>query len=284
MVSEKSLTNVLEWCVRSLTPGGVFFKTEKNEEVSLKSCLELMLKNLNYLNENDGYEDWEWLKSSFKDKIELSVSNNMDQQYANWEEVLDFCLIFVFEIHYITGNDELESLLDKLLSAREYYLKNCKNKKSVDYFDKYNSGVRKSLDLYRKAQASESIINNEISKRLKEHKDKEEELSYHLDYLKKNLSALKGEASFLSSSKVFNKMEGNARAKENKALWASFAFAMITISYLLLIAIYLIDNDSFSFSLTADSAPGRLMFWEEVRLLDIKLLMISSTFVFLGIY
>ncbi|MFI8751778.1 hypothetical protein ACIGG6_17480 [Vreelandella lionensis] len=283
-MSDRSLTEVLEWCISSIVPGGVFFTTEENEKVSLKNCLELILENVNYLKENDGYEDWEWFKDRFKDKVELNIANNMDHKYSNWSEVLDLCLIFVFEIFYITGDNELKGLLDKLLGAREFYLKKFKNKKPIDYFDKYSSGVRKSLELYRKAQASESMINKEINKRLKDYKNKEEELSYHLEELKENVSALKGDASFLSSSKVFNRLEENARVKEKRALLASFTFAVVTIVYLFVIAVYLIDTQGSPFLINVGETSDRLMFWEEIRLLDIKLLMISSTFVFLGIY
>ncbi|WP_030074694.1 hypothetical protein [Halomonas alkaliantarctica] len=284
MVSEKGLNEVLEWSISSIVPGGVFFITEENERVSLKKCLEVILNNSEQLKENDGYEEWEWFKDRFKDKVEINVANNLENKSSDWAEVLDLCLVFIFEIFYITGYKELKEDLDKLLSAREVYLKKMENKKQIDSFDKYASGIRKGLDLYRKAQASESMINKEISKRLKEYKDKEEDLNYHLDELKKNVSALKGDASFLSSSKVFNKLEESARVRERRAFQAVFIFAIITVLYLFSVAVYLGANQGLPFSLSIDEGFNSLMFWEEIRLIDVKLFMISSTFIFLGIY
>lgn len=263
-----------------------YIKNKNGAPLNLHRFLSVICNNAHFLDENEGSDLWE----SYKKLAINSIGETDGQKISYLDEsrfadAVNICLVLISEIYEISQLDEVFETLSELeVLKKKTGLKNASDGVLLDCYKRYDLKDKHSLYLHRKAKAAGSVIDEEITKRLKGYQDKEEELVLQLEELKSNVAALKGDASFLSSSKVFSWLENNARLKEKRIYFSVFCFAVLTFSFPVLVAVYLFlqtGNGLYSEILKASEGG---MFWEEVRLIDIKLFAVSSTFVFLGIY
>lgn len=280
-ISQEEYIKVLGKYINSKDKKEVFIRSS-SIAVPLDEYFRDIIKNKKYLKENEGAKEWEFYKERLIQAVgKLLNSDSFLNDKGSF--LLDVLYVFFREIYAINRQSiykerasHLKEIIDTLRSKKELG--------SLSIFSKYMFVDSEKLSQFRKVNSAESVIKKEVESKFKKYEDRESRLEKELNDLKDSLNYLRGDTSFLYSSKAFGGLESSAKKRVFVSFLLTCAVGVLTLGYFICMAVVLISDASFLSGYVAEDEVARVAFWEEIRLFDIKLFVISSTVVFLGVY
>lgn len=261
-------------------------KVGENKFLNIDRLLGLVRKNINLLQENDGNEFWDKLIVKLSNYLKSLRGKKYDSGdvFYELETVLYIILCEAVEI----GSDDEETL--KSLSYLHESIVNKSDVSKEEYRRRsdlvlYRDRYKQDLSLSRKIRLSERQIKDAVGKELSEYEEREKYLRDEMESMKDNIGLLKGDLTFVNSTKAFSIRASNLRSRYNKLLVGLLFIGVLIISLISFLGYFIYDSyvylSALSWDLSGEGAEvtsdWKPMFWEEVRLLDIKILLISST-------
>ncbi|AQU83443.1 MULTISPECIES: hypothetical protein [unclassified Halomonas] len=251
---------------------------------TLDGYFKLIIKYKKSLQENEGADPWEFYKDTLIEEVKKlfdiqSIKNN------NEVVILDVLIVFLNEIYEISGNLKVKEEVDNLQEVRGFIKSNNKSKENLfSCYRKYVSIDKEKLSQFRKINAADSFIRKEVEDKFKSYENREARLAKELNDIKESLSYLRGDTSFLYSSKAFHNLEKSVKTRVMVSFSLTIFIGAITLMYFGFVAYLLISDSNFLSGYSLGEGGVRVPFWQEIRLYDVKMLLISSTIIFLGVY